>query len=79
MSELELRSVVAGRAPRGRIRVGTLLAGLFALYLLAACRARIRRNRRPATDRPESGLLPAPRRRTGSAPTNRAVTSTVGS
>lgn len=37
MSELELRSVVAGRAPRGRLRVGTLLAGLFALYLLAAC------------------------------------------
>ncbi len=37
MSELELRSVVAGRAPRGRIRVGTLLAGLFALYLLVAC------------------------------------------
>lgn len=38
MSEIELRTELAATAPRGRYpRVGTILAGLFALFLLAAC------------------------------------------
>lgn len=38
MSEIELRTELAASAPRSRrLRVGTILAGLFALFLLAAC------------------------------------------